>query len=200
MGNRSILALAGAAALFLTACGSGSGTTNSNQANKPANAGNSAATKPAASEYYSSVHALRGARMPDDAKLTEQKREFAHVLHVNLRRYDGITSMNWDEKFKDPSTLKLVDDESVLVVTLASAEGKKLEKGEYAATEAADAADTAPKDSGFAIMTLVTKDGAKRVKGKLKVTDTEKMIMFSYSEKPAAPKLDALSYGAPFKN
>jgi hypothetical protein len=167
--------------------------------NKSANTAPATRIAPS-NDYYSAVYALKGARMPDDAKLAEQKREIANALHVNLKKADGILSMNWDEKFKEPAKLKLVDDESVLVITFASAEGKPLEKGVFDATDAADAAETAAKDKQFAIITLVDSSGAKRLKGKVKVSETGTIIIYSFDEKPAAPKLDSPTYGAPFKN
>ncbi len=160
---------------------------------------NKAATS-GSKDYYTSVYALKGPRMPDDAKLAEQKREFVNALHVKLKKTDGITSMNWDEKFKEPVNLKLVEDESVVVVTLASPAGGKLDKGVYEATDAADAADTAAKDKNLAIITLINSSGAKRLKGKVKVTDAGKIIMYSFDEKPDAPNLDSMSFGAPYKN
>lgn len=169
--------------------------TNTNSANK------AAATAPAAGDFYSSVYAMKGNRMPDDAKLAEQKRDFRNALHINIKKpAEGISALNWEEKFKEPATMKLESGEHVLVITFASAEGKKLEPGVYEATEAADAADTAAKDKPFAIITLVDSSGAKRLKGKVKVSDAGNIIMYSFEEKPNAPKLDSMSYGAPFKN
>lgn len=186
-----------AVALIAGACG-GSNTPDNKASNANSNKATKTAASPGGSEFYSAVYALRGPRMPEDAKLGEQKREFVNALHVNLKRADGITKMNWEEKFKEPATMKLEDGESVLVITFASPEGGKLDKGDFEATDAA--VDTAAKDKNLAIITLIDSSGAKRLSGKIKVTDAGKVMMYSFTEKPAAPKLDALSYGAPFKN
>ncbi len=187
-------------ALAVAGCG-GAKETDNKTPKSNSNATNSTTkSSTAANDYYTSVYALKGPRMPDDAKLAEQKREFVNALHIKLKRAEGITSMNWDEKFKDPVKLTLADDESVVVVTLASPEGGKIEKGIYEATDAADAADSAAKDKNLAIITLIDSKGAKRLKGKIKVTDTSSVIMYTFEEKPDAPNLDSMSFGAPFKN
>lgn len=188
-----------AVALIAGACG-GSKTTDNKASNATSNSATKTSASPGGNEFYSAVYALRGPRMPDDAKLAEQKREFVNALHVNLKRSEGVTKMNWEEKFKEPAAMKLEDGESVLVITFASPEGGKLDKGDFEATDAADAADTAAKDKNLAIITLIDSSGAKRLKGKINVTEAGKVIMYNFTEKPAAPKLDALSYGAPFKN
>lgn len=196
-----IIAAIAALAVFAAACG-GAKEADNKASNSKSNA-NGSTNKAATSDskdYYTSVYALKGPRMPDDAKLAEQKREFINALHVKLKRAEGITSMNWDEKFKDPVNLKLVDDESVVVVTLASPADGKIDKGIYEATDAADAADTAAKDKNLAIITLINSSGAKRLKGKIKVSDAGKIIMYSFEEKPDAPNLDSMSFGAPYKN
>ena len=189
------------AAVLAAACGSAPVGNNSNSKNANSGANKAAANAAApSSDMYSAVYALKGPRMPDDAKLAEQKREFANTFHVNLKKAEGVTSMNWDEKFKDPANMKLEDGEQVVVITFASAEGGKIEKGVYEATDAADAVEKAAKDKPLAIIHLITSSGAKRLKGKVKVNEVEKMLMYSFEEKPDAPKLDSLSYGAPFKN
>ncbi len=188
-----------AIAMIAGACG-GSKTPDNKASNANSNSTTKTSASPAGNDLYSAVYALHGPRMPDDAKLGEQKRDFVNALHVSLKRAEGITKMNWEEKFKEPATMKLEDGETVLVITLASPEGGKLDKGEYVATDAADAVDTAAKDKNLAIITLIDSSGAKRLKGKINVSDAGKVIMYSFAEKPAAPKLDALSYGAPFKN
>lgn len=189
--------------LFSVSCSSNQPVAN---ANAPKNASaantNSANNSTAAKvELYSSVYAMKGNRMPDDAKLVEQKRDFRNALHINIKKpAEGLSAMNWEEKFKDPVNLKLDAGESVMVITFASAEGKKLEKGVFEATEAADAVENSAKDKPFAIITLIDSTGVKRLKGKVKVTDVGDIIMYSFDEKPNAPGLDSMSYGAPFKN
>ena len=189
--------------LFIVSCSSNQPAAN---ANAPKNASatntNSANNSTAAKvELYSSVYAMKGNRMPDDAKLVEQKRDFRNALHINIKKpAEGLSAMNWEEKFKDPVNLKLDAGESVMVITFASAEGKKLEKGVFEATENADAVENAAKDKPFAIITLIDSTGVKRLKGKVKVTDVGDIIMYSFDEKPNAPGLDSMSYGAPFKN
>lgn len=189
-----------AISVAIAACG-GAGTPEPKQAGTSSpNSRNDAVKTSQLGEYYSAVYALKGQRMPDDAKLAEQKREFANAFHINLKRVEGIASMNWDEKFREPHALKLGDQESVLVITFASAEGKPLATGFYEATDAADAIDSAPKDKPFAIITLIDPTGSKRLKGKINVSETGKIIFYSFNEKPAGPNLDSPTYGAPFKN
>lgn len=196
-----LVAAIAAIGMMLSACGGAKEPANNASNSKSDSSGpvNKAASS-SASDYYTSVYALKGPRMPDDAKLADQKREFVNALHIKLKRSAEVATMNWEEKFKDPVNLKLVDDESVVVVTLASPAGGKVDKGLYEATDAADPADSAPKDKNLAIITLISSSGARRLKGKVNVTGTGSIIMYNYDEKPDAPSLDALSYGAPFKN
>jgi hypothetical protein len=192
--------------LFSISCGGGQPVSNTNapkntNAANPNSANNATASAPAKGDFYSSVYALKGNRMPDDAKLAEQKRDFRNALHINIKKpAEGINALNWNEKFKDPVNLKLEEGESVMVITFASAEGKKLEKGVYEATEATDAAETSAKDKPLAIITLIDSTGAKRLKGKVNVSDAGDIIMYGFDEKPNAPGLTAMTYGAPFKN
>lgn len=195
------------AVFFCVSCGSEQPAANAPQNANSANtantnkANNSSSPTAAKSDFYSSVYALKGNRMPDDAKLAEQQRDFRNALHINIKKpAGGIDSLNWEEKFKDPANMKLDEGEHVLVITFASPAGKKLEKGVYEATEDADAAEKAPKDKNLAIITLVDSTGAKRLKGKVNVSDAGNIIMYTFDEKPAAPGLDSMSYGAPFKN
>jgi hypothetical protein len=187
--------------IFSLSCGGGEPTSNTAK-NANSNSANAAtAPAPAKGDFYSAVYAMKGNRMPDDAKLAEQKRDFRNALHLNIKKPEGgIKSLNWEEKFKDPTNLKLEEGEHVLVITFASAEGKKLEKGVYEATEDADAVNKAAKDKPFAIITLIDSTGAKRLKGKVNVSSADDIIMYSFDEKPNAPGLDSMSYGAPFKN
>lgn len=187
-------------AFFTVSCG---GPTDADGAKgtNGSNSSNAAAATPNKADLYSSVYALKGNRMPDDAKLVEQKRDFRNALHVNIKKpAGGISSLNWEEKFKEPVNLKLEEGEHVLVITFASAGGKKLEPGIYEAIGDANAADQAANDKPFAIITLIDSTGAKRLKGKVKVTSADDIIMYSFDEKPDAPGLDSMSYGAPFKN
>ena len=198
-----IFVIAICAMIFSVSCGANQPAANSPKNTNTANsnsANNSTATAPAKGDFYSSVYALKGNRMPDDAKLAEQKRDFRNALHINLKKSAGGSDFNWDEKFKDPVNLKLEAGESVLIITFASAEEKKLEKGVYEATEETDAVEKAAKDKNLAIITLIDSTGAKRLKGKITVGNAGDIIMYSFDEKPNAPNLDSMNYGAPFKN
>lgn len=192
-----------AGSLLLVGCGGGATNTantgaNSNTAAKNSNAANTA-TAPA-DEFTTGVWGLKGERMPDDKELSDQKREFANAIHIKLKKTDANKDFNWEERFKEPAALKFEEGEQILVITFASAAGGKLEPGDYVATDAADWVKTAPKDKPLAVITLVDSNGAKRLKGNVKVTGTEKMIMYMFNEKPDAKGLDSMSYGAPFKN
>ncbi|QQS32465.1 MAG: hypothetical protein IPM50_12510 [Acidobacteriota bacterium] len=196
------MVIALSAAIFAAACGGDTGNTSNNGANKPAaNAKTSAnAAKPAEEDRIKSIFAMKGERMPDDKKLAEQKREFVNTIHLYLKRTPENLNFNWEERFKNPLEQKLEEGEHTLFITLASAAGKKLEPGDYVATEDEDAADKAPKDKTLAIITIIRPDGAKRLKGNVKVTSVDPIISYSFNEKPDAPGLTSMAYGAPFKN
>lgn len=193
-------------AILMSGCGGAANTSNAanggNSANANANAAKPAneAAKSGAGDYYTSVYALKGERMPDDKALVEQKREIANAIHVKYKLNDANKDFNWEERFKDPLSLKFEPDEQIVVITFASAAGKKIEPGEYVATEDADAVKNAPKDKPLAVITLVNAEGAKRLKGKVKITSTEKFILYTFPEPPDVKGLDSMSYGAPFKN
>jgi hypothetical protein len=189
-------------AFLLAACGGGAGnTSNGNAANKPANANTAAnAAKPAEEKKITSVFAMKGERMPDDKKLAEQKRDFVNAIILNLKQTPENANFNWEERFKNPLEQKLDEGESTLFITLASPAGKKLDKGDYIAVEDEDAVEKAAKDKPLAVITLITRDGAKRMKGNVKVTGVEPVISFTFNERPDVPTLTSMAYGAPFKN
>jgi hypothetical protein len=186
-------------AIFAIACGGDAANTSNNAANTSANTTANAA-KPAEEDRIKSIFAMKGERMPDDKKLAEQKRDFVNTIHLFLKRVPENQNFNWEERFKDPLQQKLDEGEHTLFITLASAAGKKLEPGDYVAIEDDDAADKAPKDKPLAIITIIRPDGAKRLKGNVKVTSVEPVISYSFNEKPDAPGLTSMAYGAPFKN
>lgn len=195
-----------ALSMLAAACG-GDANTAANNANGGNASNNANGAKPAnaagtpANEFYTGVNALKGERMPDDKELTEQKREFANAIHLRLKRTDANKDFNWAERFAEPTNLKFEsDDEQILVITFASKAGGKIEPGDYVADNAEDWVKTAPKDKPMAIITLVNNQGAKRLKGNIKVTSTDKFIMYMFNDKPDAKGLDSMSYGAPFKN
>lgn len=196
------LVIAASAAIFAAACGGDTGNTSNNGANKAATNANTTANaaKPAEEDRIKSIFAMKGERMPDDKKLAEQKREFVNTIHLYLKRTPENLNFNWDERFKNPLEQKLEEGEHTLFITLASAAGKKIEPGDYVATEDEDAAEKAPKDKPLAIITLIRPDGAKRLKGNVKVTSVDPIISYSFNEKPDAPGLTSMAYGAPFKN
>jgi hypothetical protein len=189
-------------AFLIAACGGGeSNTSNGNSANKPANANTAAnAAKPAEEKKITSVFAMKGERMPDDKKLAEQKRDFVNAIILNLKQTPENANFNWEERFKNPLEQKLDEGESTLFITLASPAGNKLDKGDYIAVEDEDAVEKAAKDKPLAVITLITRDGAKRMKGNVKVTSVEPVISFTFNERPNVPSLTSMAYGAPFKN
>ncbi|MBX3292222.1 MAG: hypothetical protein KF881_04930 [Acidobacteria bacterium] len=196
------LVIAASAAIFAAACGGDTGNTSNNGANKAATNANTTANaaKPAEEDRIKSIFAMKGERMPDDKKLAEQKREFVNTIHLYLKRTPENLNFNWDERFKNPLEQKLEEGEHTLFITLASAAGKKIEPGDYVATEDEDAAEKAPIDKPLAIITLIRPDGAKRLNGNVKVTSVDPIISYSFNEKPDAPGLTSMAYGAPFKN
>jgi hypothetical protein len=189
-------------ASFVAACGGNAGnTTEGNSANKPANANTAASAAQTAEEKkLTSVFAMKGERMPDDKKLAEQKRDFVNAIILNLKQTPENANFNWEERFKNPLEQKLDEGESTLFITLASPAGKKLDKGDYIAVEDEDAVEKAAKDKPLAVITLITRDGAKRMKGNVKVTSVDPIISFTFNERPDVPSLTSMGYGAPLKN
>ncbi|HEY0378564.1 MAG TPA: hypothetical protein VGC87_16740 [Pyrinomonadaceae bacterium] len=220
--------LLAAALLFtLTACSSTTTTTNEGaaNANRPANSnvnvnvnananansnggasnqapGNTAnATPPPAANRFDAVFSLRGERQPTDAQVAAQKRDYLNVIIANTLKPGEYDTGNMDQKFKNPAAMSLAGEDRVVVITLASAQGKKLMKGSYAGLAEGQAIDSAPAGQPFALINAYTASGKKQLPGTVEVGSVDKtMVSFSLKGLPPELKLTSIGYGAPYKN
>ncbi|HWT01636.1 MAG TPA: hypothetical protein VN256_15425 [Pyrinomonadaceae bacterium] len=213
--------LAAALLLAISACSS---TTTTNEgganANRPANAnanansngnagpnanaspGNTANAQPSpAANRFDVVFSLRGERQPTDAQVAAQKRDYLNVIIANTLKPGEYDTGDMNAKFKDPAATSLSGEDRVIVITLASPQGKKLAKGTYNGLAEGQAIDSAPAGQPFAIINAYTPSGKKQLAGTVEVGSVDKnMVSFSLKGLPPELKLTAMGYGAPYKN
>ncbi len=164
--------------------------------------GNTANTTPSpAGQRFDVVFSLRGERQPTDAQVAAQKRDYLNVIIANTLKPGEYDTGNMDQKFKNPAALSLSGEDRVMVITLASPQGKKLSKGSYTGLAEGQAIDSASAGQPFAIINAYTASGKKQLPGTIEVGSVDKnMVSFSLKGLPPELKLTSMGYGAPYKN
>jgi hypothetical protein len=178
----------------------GNANPNGNASNQaPGNTANASPTP--AGERFDVVFSLRGERQPTDAQVAAQQRDYLNVIIANTLKPGEYDTGNMDQKFKNPAAMSLSGGDRVMVITLASPQGKKIAKGTYAGLAEGQAIDSVPAGQPFAIINAYTASGKKQLPGTIEVGSVDKnMVSFGLKGLPPELKLTSIGYGAPYKN